>query len=81
MPIVLSVFLGLLFLQVDDDFVGVHDRCVECIHLSRVIRYCLQFTYNLISFRIGAMFFMIINLALINIPAIDVFIKERAIFV
>ena len=28
MPIGLSIILGLIFLQADDDFVGVQDRCV-----------------------------------------------------
>ena len=34
-----------------------------------------------VSSRIGAMFFVVINMAFINIPAVDVFLKERPIFV
>jgi len=29
MLVVQSIVLGLIFLQADDDFVGVQDRCVE----------------------------------------------------
>ncbi|XP_065906239.1 broad substrate specificity ATP-binding cassette transporter ABCG2-like [Dysidea avara] len=56
MLIVLSIVLGLIFLQADDNFAGVQDR-------------------------IGAMFFVVINMAFINIPAVDVFLKERPLFV
>ena len=30
--------------------------------------------------RLGAMFFMIMNLVLINLPAVDLFIKDKALF-
>ncbi|XP_065906205.1 broad substrate specificity ATP-binding cassette transporter ABCG2-like isoform X2 [Dysidea avara] len=56
MLIGLSIIIGLIFLQADDDFVGVQDR-------------------------IGAMFFIVINMAFINVPAVEVFLKERPLFV
>ncbi|XP_065906203.1 broad substrate specificity ATP-binding cassette transporter ABCG2-like [Dysidea avara] len=56
MMVGIAVVLGLVFLQADDDFVGVQDR-------------------------IGAIFFAIINAAFINIHAVEVFQKEKPIFV
>ena len=38
MLIGLSIVLGLIFLQADDDFVGVQDRCVKCVCLARAMR-------------------------------------------
>ncbi|XP_065906201.1 broad substrate specificity ATP-binding cassette transporter ABCG2-like isoform X2 [Dysidea avara] len=52
----IAVTLGLVFLQADDDFVGVQDK-------------------------IGAIFFAIINVAFLNIQAVDVLQKEKPIFV
>ena len=78
MLIVLSIVLGLIFLQADDNFAGVQDRCVEHVSGWSKKNMCLLCT---VSSRIGAMFFVVINMAFINIPAVDVFLKERPLFV
>ena len=37
--------------------------------------------YFVFYFRLGALFFMVAIMGIINIPAIDTFMKERPIFV
>ena len=76
MMVGIAVVLGLVFLQADDDFVGVQDRCVICRNINSFI-----FTFSSFFFRIGAIFFAIINAAFINIHAVEVFQKEKPIFV
>ena len=45
MLIVLSIVLGLIFLQADDNFAGVQDRCVE--HVSGWSKICVFYVLYL----------------------------------
>ena len=66
-----------------------------CIHLHACVHTCHVYThvtythmshihmelYFVFYFRLGALFFMVAIMGIINIPAIDTFMKERPIFV
>ena len=71
----IAVTLGLVFLQADDDFVGVQYKCVICcMLLVRLLSHSDHFI-----FRIGAIFFAIINVAFLNIQAVDMLQKEKPV--
>ena len=40
-----------------------------------------NYQYFFLIYRLGALFFMIMNQVLINLAAVDLFIKDKALFV
>ena len=51
-----------------------HDSFIAC-HISLVLIYVCVF-----CFRLGALFFVTVIMGMVNIPAIEVFMQERPIF-
>ena len=50
MMVGIAVVLGLVFLQADDDFVGVQDRCVICRNINSFIFTFSSFFSELVPF-------------------------------
>ena len=57
-----------------------HTHTHPCKHTHNLSY--VRFNYVLyIYYRIGALFFIVVNMGFINIPAVEIFLKERPIFV
>jgi len=78
MMVMTTLVVGIVFLQADDDFGGVQDRCVHIYGRNNASQ--LDFFIPTIH-RMGAMFFAIGNIAFSNITAVGVFLKEKPLFV
>ena len=70
--VVLAVLVGVIYLQLDDDYAGFQNRLT--ITSSAVCHLTVFY------FRIGAFFFILTNIVFGNLSALELFIRERSIF-
>ena len=74
--IVMMIFaavVGLIYFQLDDDYGGFQNRYI-------MIKICSAMFFFFVSYRIGAFFFILINVVFGNLSAVELFIKERPVF-
>ena len=68
--IVLAALVGVIYFQLDDDYAGFQNR-LQIVFCS---------THTLVFCRIGAFFFIAMNIVFGNLSAVELFIRERALF-
>jgi hypothetical protein len=66
--------VGAVFFQLGDEALGFQDRYIGCV-------WCVHGNTNLYRiYRLGVLFFVVAQLAFGSLPAINLFINERRLF-
>ena len=68
---ILAIVIGVIYFQLEDNYAGFQNRC-KILNL-----YIIHF--NTLC-RVGAFFFLITNIVFGSLSALELFIKERSLF-